>query len=402
MKRDFDDVNLAYENARKLYEEMKKEKALVNYAFPSRPSSDGYYHVYVPDSSRPSGRRQIKAKNLENLKEKVYRIETKTFRDVFDMVQDNRLKYVKNPTKRLSVQNSITCIDYDYNRYFKGTKFEKLFVDEIRKEDIENICMLNLQRYDLGMKAFLSLRSILKSVLNLAYENYWIQESPYNRVNFNKYEAMLVEPKPSKDRVHSDDEIQQMLDYIHKHQAKKPWFIPAYAMEMQILMGLRRGEIPPIEWNDVSENFILISKEQILIRKGPNVKKGYCKIVEHTKTHRNRKFPITTEIESLLKRLRPISGDGKYLFPSKTTDNGVISNTAVYRFYSRMCNNLGIEISNIARKGPHSFRRNGITKVANEGSILMASVLYGNSVQTAAKHYYTGIDLQEAKTILEG
>ena len=63
-----------------------------------------------------------------------------------------------------------------------------------------------------------------------------------------------------------------------------------------------------------------------------------------------------------------------------------------------------IEISREFTRGPHSFRRNGITRVCNAsgGNIYLASVLYGNSPQSASKHYYTGINLSEAKALLEG
>ena len=67
--------NLAYENARKQYEQMEKQLLLSQYTFPENPSSDGLYHIYVEDSTKPSGRRQIKAKNLDKLKEKVYQHE---------------------------------------------------------------------------------------------------------------------------------------------------------------------------------------------------------------------------------------------------------------------------------------------------------------------------------------
>ena len=65
---------------------------------------------------------------------------------------------------------------------------------------------------------------------------------------------------------------------------------------------------------------------------------------------------------------------------------------------------LDIEISREFTRGPHSFRRNGITRICNAsgGNIYLASVLYGNSPQSASRHYYTGIDLSEAKALLEG
>ncbi len=414
MKRKRSDDNLTLENARKLYQEMERNIILSEYQFPTKPSSDGFYHIYVEDKTKKSGRRQLKAKNLENLKEKVYLHEKgisgssrKTFKDAFEISQNERLKYVKDPEKKLSVQNSITCMQYDYERYFSGTDFERKYVDTITKKDIEDVCMMNLQRHDLAKKAFLSLRGIIKQTLNLAFENYWINENPYFRVDFKRYEQMLIRTLPSEKRVHSDKDLSRMLEYIHNHQKKKPEFIPAYALELQLLAGLRRAEVPPLEWEDITDEYISITKEQILVRKGPNVDKGYCKIVNHTKTYVDRQFPITSEIQEFILKLRNAHSrfypDSKYLFPSKTTTNGVISNTAVYRFYARMCNNLNIPISAKAKKGPHSFRRNGITKIANssDGNLLIASILYGNSVLTASKHYYSGVSLEQAKSILE-
>ena len=54
--------------------------------------------------------------------------------------------------------------------------------------------------------------------------------------------------------------------------------------------------------------------------------------------------------------------NSKYLFPADT-DNGVITNRAVYFVYQGICEKLGIEISRDSVKGPHSFRRNAIFEV---------------------------------------
>ena len=71
--------------------------------------------------------------------------------------------------------------------------------------------------------------------------------------------------------------------------------------------------------------------------------------------------------------------------------------------YGRMCRNLGIEISREYTKEPHSFRRNGITRVCNAsgGNMYLASQLFGNSPQSASRHYYTGIDVNQAKNVLD-
>ena len=95
--------------------------------------------------------------------------------------------------------------------------------------------------------------------------------------------------------------------------------------------------------------------------------------------------------------------ESSHLFPAPKNESGVISNRAVYKYYVRICRSLGIKISKEKRKGPHSFRRNGITKVTNNsgGDLMLASLIYGNSPQTAKKYSYTGYDLEKAKAALE-
>ena len=94
----------------------------------------------------------------------------------------------------------------------------------------------------------------------------------------------------------------------------------------------------------------------------------------------------------------------EYLFPSEVTETGIINNNVVYKFYSRVCEKLGIAISREAMRGPHSFRRNGITRVTNNtgGDFVLAAQMFGNSPETAKKHYYTGADMEKARIALEG
>ena len=405
--------NISLEDARKLYETLMKQQVLSKYNFPTKPSSDGYYHTYVADSTKKTGRRAIKAKTLEELREKVFSYENgisgttrKTFRIVFEIVQSEKLKYIKNPEKVLSVKNTLRREQWEYHRYFEGTRLEKLFVDEISKHDIEDVCLMNLQRYDMTYKAFLSMRTIIKNVLKLAFNEYWISENPYDRVDFKKYKDMLVKPAPTEERVHSDKEITLILDYIHEKQRKQPSQSTPYALELQLLTGFRRGEIPPLEFSDIHENYLMVSKEQLIVAKDQEHSSQFNAIVNHTKTYKDRKFPITNEVQDCLERIYAFHDryypDSKYLFP-KSGGKEPISNNTVYSFYYRMCRCLGIELSHGAKKGPHSFRRNGITKVINEsgGNIIMASKLFGNTPDVANANYYAGLDLNQAKAVLE-
>ena len=406
-------ANLCPESIRKLYENMLRDEALNNYTFPTKPSSDGYYHIYVADTTKKTGRRAVKAKTLEDLKNKVYKHEKgingrikKSFKEVFEITQQEKMKLVKSKEKKISVQNTINRNRTEYSRFFGGTSFEKKYVDEITKKDIEDICYLNLTRYNLSDRAFMSMRSILKAVIKLSFEEYWIDDNLYDRVDFHKYKDMLSKPVDPSERVHSEDEVRKMLEFIHEHQHKYPKYLPSFALELQIAMGLRRGEVPPLMWTDIKDNLITIRREQLTVKKSEINPKEYCQIVNHTKNHKNRVFPVTTTIKDILARLsecHKLNGiKSQYFFPAKS-ENGVISNNTVYNFYRRMCKSLGIPIQKDLIKGTHSFRRNAITKVVNNtgGNVILASQLFGNTPNVALKHYFTKADEEQARRALE-
>ena len=412
MKNCIDYGTLSFKDAQKIYAMKEREEILKGYSFPDHPSKDGYYRVYIKDATKKSGRRQLTGKTLDELKEKVYAFEKgisgkarKTFKDVFLITQEEKLKYVKNPEKVVSVQNTISRNRSEYKRFFEGTFIESRYLDAITKDELEKIVLLNLQRYDLRRKGLASMQSILKAIFSLGYEQYWIKDNIYSRLNFKKFSDMLVESVPVSERVHSNEEIEKMLEYIHEHQKSKPDYIPAWAMEMQILTGTRRGELPPLRWSDIHEEYIEIKRSQITVKKDGS-RKEYFQIVSHTKNYKNRNFPITDDLKIFLNRLVKMQNrfypGSEFLFPADTP-NGVITNNVVYGFYRRMCKKLGIiQIPGII-KGTHSFRRNNITAVVNatNGNLVLASSLFGNTPDVAEKNYYTGTNLAVAKDALE-
>ncbi len=398
---DYDKMTLR--DARELYMYLEKKEILESYRFPSKPGKDGYYRIYVSDPSKKTGRKQLFAKTITELQDKVYEHEKgitgrtkKTFREVYIFVLDEKLRYVKDPEKLLSAQNSVSVLKSYYKRYFEGTDFEERYIDAITKSDIEEIIYYNMKKYSLREKALNSLKSILKASFELAYEQYWIQENPFTRINFKKFNGMIVREAAIEKRVHSEDDMKGNLKEIHRMQEKKPGCVPAYALEMQILMGARRGEIPPLRKSDIHERYVLISREQITVKKHDDIPEHF-EIVEHTKTYKNRQFPITESLKEFLERLFQMLDqyypESEFLFPADN-ENGVINNNAVYHFYYRMCQRLSIPISRDLIKGTHSFRRNAITDVINAsgGNLILAAELFGNSPEVAKKNYYTGVN----------
>ena len=325
--------NFSLEELSEIY---KMKQILNKYNFPQVPSSDGYYHIYVKDRSRKNGRKAVKDKTLDGLKAKVlaYEHETmaqakKTFKKVYELSQERKLSLVKSAEKRISMENTITRTNSDYKRFFDGTSFEKKNISDITLKDIENVIEYNLTRYDLHKKALDNMRAILNTVFKYALHEYWVNENPCSRIDFRIYGNMLVESTNVKYRVHSDSELNAILDELHMKQLKNPKLSSAWALELQILMGARRGELPPLRWSDITTQGIEITQEQL-------THGNEFIIVSHTKTNRDRLFPLTKDIENFLMRLKSMHEkfypNSMYLVPANT-QKGVIKNRAVYYLY---------------------------------------------------------------------
>ena len=390
--------------------EMKRKDILSQHKYSiNYNEKEKRYRTYVPDSTKYKNRRIVAKASLKELEDYLYDFYLKenqqqelerqrTFKQVFDMVQEQKIKFIKSDEKRLSAENTKIKAYSDYRRYFSDTEFEKMHITDITKKDIEDVCILNLTRYNLRKKAFDALRGILKSVFDMAYSEYWITDNVYSRMDFKVFKNMFAENIAIEERVHTKEELSAILDEIHRKQAETPKFSSIWALELQIIMGLRRGELPPLEWADITDTSILICKEQL-------TNGNEFVVVQHTKNYKDRNFPITNDVKRFLVRLKEMQDtyypDSKYLFPANT-DSGIITNRAVYYVYQGICQKLGIKISRDAVKGPHSFRRNAITDVVNatNGNIILASQLFGNTPDVAMQNYYTGADLAHACEIL--
>lgn len=397
---------IAWESARKNFMDKDRQYILSKHHFPSKPSSDGYYHIRLKDNTSKSGYRQHKAKTLEKLYDVVYEYEKgiggaalETFRDVFEIVENKKLAYVKDADKKKSKQNTVKKDRSEYKRFFEGTEFERKFIQNISKRDIEGICFFNLERYDLRPKAYKSMQDILRSVFNLAFKEYMIGENVFDRADFKQYQNMCIESTSIKDRVHSNEDVDRMIEYCHNKQGKQPDYFPAYALELQIYLGLRRGELPLLMWENVKEKngytYLEISRE--LLRDNT--------IVNHTKTHKDRMIPLDKKAINLIERLKfqhkRLKLNSIYLFPAKN-DNGCITYDTVTGFYYRMLKKLSIPTNRDCMKGTHSFRRNVETDMRNRGINPQTTANFlGHSIQVAETHYYiNGYNGEELKKVV--
>ena len=378
----------------------KRQELLKKHPYQIWQGKDGRYRTYITDGDKRKLIAKTKLTDIENL---IIGCEKgDTFKKIYRDAIEEKARYIKNPQKLLSARNTINRMESDYKRFFKGMEIEDKEISDITKKDLEEICFYNLDRYDLKKKAFDGLIAIIRMVYKRAYEEYLVDDNTFLRMDLRKFKDMLIAPTDITKRCFSDTELQKLMSHLHEWQGLYPDYLPCYALELQIIMGLRRGEIPALSWDDIKDGYIELSKIQITVKDGDP---EYFEIVNHTKTYKSRRYPLTDKLQEFLARLKRVHEkynlNSMWLFPADTP-TGVITNNTVYGFYRRSIVRLGFKQEKGITKGTHSFRRNAISKVVNAegGSLELASRLFGNTPMVAENNYYTGLDMDKTRELL--
>lgn len=367
------------------------------------------YRIWVDDPKSAEGKKRLYAKNIENLKDKVYqhikglRGSNKiTFKTAFEEAQKYELTNT-TPERQVSRSNTIDKNYYEYKRFFDGSGFENRLIGTITVNDLDEEIRRILKTHKLTKATLGSLKGLINMTFRRAYNMEWITDNIATKIIWRDYTRFLYATVPPAKRAYTDEEIISMALTDRDRQERDPGFITAYAHEFQILTAFRRGEICPLLWEDVDfeRGIIYVHREQLDDRRNGHKQV----IVDYTKTHKDRLYPIADQEEAFLKKLLKIHDeyypDSLYLFPGKT-ENGCITCKAVEDYHRRLCKKLNIQISSDFRRGPHAFRRTRISDVVNAtgGNVVLAAQMYGNSPETIRKNYYTHDSIEKQREAL--
>ena len=377
---------------------------------PKAPRADGYWYIYIPDRTKEGGRRRLKSKSYAGLIRKIDEFEKgnygrvmKSFDEMYHLIQKQRLEGMTDSDRSSAQTLTVTRQDQTYRRFFTGTAFVSLRLDTIRPNDIDSFIQMNLRRYPVVESAFKAMKQILTKVFDKAFRRELISFNPCDRIEWDsdEYRNKFVVRAGIEKRKYTDREMNLLWDHEAAILDKRPEFLTPYAMLLQMQLGLRRGEVCALRWDDITTDkdgnrYITIRR---MLRKVPRHDgiPERQEICEHTKTSKDRTIPSWKEVDELLDTIYKITGGGIYVFPGKNAD-GCLGINAVYEHYRRTCNAVGVPIQKDVIRGPHAWRRNFAERIADSG---MASHLLGNDQKVCEKNYSNAIDLEQSRIRLE-
>lgn len=384
-------------------------RILSSYTFPKKPQKNGHYYIKVKDPSKKNGRTTLSARTLSELQDKVLQFENtshaKTFYQVYAELQEYIVSGITDETRRVKRNNTVKRHWQSYNKYIKDSKIASMPIVDITAVDVSNVCFWAASQHKIRRHEWGALRTIIKQTFDharflgiLAPD----KRTAYELADFRPVYNALEKDISTLDRGYTEEEIEKLQAVIAEKHRKRPNYLPTYGLELQILLGLRRGEVAALKWSDfdMEKGAVTIQREQLTVQGSKPLR---YHIDDDTKTGKKRRLAITPKVRELLDTIRSIQYRTNrlsiYLFPADT-ELGCITNAVIPQHFDELCRKAGIFVSRDLTRGTHAFRRNfesDLYSVSESKDI--AADMTGNTKAVFDSNYSMGMSVEKMMQI---
>lgn len=272
------------------------------YAITAPSSEGGRWQTFIKDEK--GKRKNIKASSKKLLIKKLLKIysanenlEKLTFLDLFN----EWIVYKEGITNS---PNTIKRHHQHYDKYLLNSKLNNMPIKIIDDLLLEQICNKLVREYKLSNKEWGNVRTIIKGMFEYAYRKKYISENPFINVKITVKFRQVIKKNGKSQTFNTEEfnEINAYLDRMYMETLDSSFM----CVKVNMLLGLRVGELVAVKWEDIDENYIHIVREEIR----DQVTNKY-EVVEHTKTNTDRYVVLPDKAKEILEKIPKTS---EYIF----------------------------------------------------------------------------------------
>ncbi len=382
-------IDVAYVQA--YYEMNKRKEQLEQHKYHIWCGEDGKWRTYLPDSER--GRKLLKRKTQKDIEDAVAKFYREQDENAVTSFRNMYYRW-RSVQDRLVCDNTITKYDTEYKRYFENAAFADKDIASITEEHIKVFICETVKNKKLCKKACKTLFGYVSRVMESARINHIIADNPMEYMKAKDFYKYCTEIKrPVGDRIITDEDMEKLYGQFRDDYARKPSYIPTYAVEFASLTGMRVAEISALRWANIKDSYILVDASEKYNRKTQEY------YIDSTKNGKERIFPVTKEIQNLLERIKKVQLQYGFICEWVFADkNGRIHAPVISSCSKNKCRQIGI-----SDKGIHAYRRTVNSKMRCGGvSATVAAALLGHSADVNNQYYtFDTSGLDEKMRIVE-
>lgn len=388
-----------------------KNKVLESHPYSIWQARNGTYNTYVPDKIKAKGVALRKRDTREALNQAIIDYYTKNpeyFRFIISQNEtknkkERRINAPKDCFKKIFEElksykkdvidvsdNTIDKYTKDYDRFFKDTIIESVSIKSMDDEYLIKYINCRINTLKLTKRQGNDMINYIKMTLDRGLKKKVITENPFIYIDKSIFNKHYLSKKIQEDgeRIVSDYEMAILNKRFEYYHEKKPRYIPIYAVELASLTGFRSGELAALRWDKIKDSRICIDSSEKYNRKS----KEYY--IDDTKNKKHRYYPITEEIQTLLKKL--YETEKKYGYLSEyvfSNEDGRVH----CRTISDCARNASIYIG-LNSKSIHAYRRTVSSKMKCSGvATPIVASLMGHTEEVNDNHYTYDVSSDQQK-----
>ena len=378
----------------------RKDKVLQAHSYPVWTNKRGMLVTYVPDDSRPNGRRQIAAVSQDRLNDKIFEAYTAEEAKSNGESLTMRQLYPKWLEHKALVTTEATANrnNKDWKRYYANDPIVDAPMVSLSKNQLEEWVGTLTKEYEMNRTQFGNFSSIIRQMYAYAAEESLIPFNPFAAVSINWKKLRKPQRKQDEELIFFSDEAERMVSYCweqyDKHRQRVQIFAPL-AIVFAFYTGVRIGELVSLRFTDINRDGITVQR----------MLDATNHVVPRTKGTDGpdiRTVPLTSEALKVIEEVR-----------RKKTEMGMPTNGYIFAFdgdfngdpaklMHRIKNTIKaycIELEMVERS-MHDVRRTFISKCIDGGmSIKTVMNMVGHKhVQTTENNYLCDIKRAQERT----
>ena len=369
----------------------ERTKFLKKHKYSIWEGKNGKWYTYLPDNVKGKVlKKRTNQKAIEDLVVDFYKKkeeDDRTYRycDVYNEWVNNKIKY------REIEQSTFDRYNSDYNRFIKGSNFEKQDISILTTTILETFIRECIANYNLTAKGYAGLRLILRGVLvyakKMKYTDFNVSEFFGNLVfSRNTFRRNIMK---KEEQVYSADEIEIISKYLIEKGK-----IQHYGILFSLQTGLRVGELCTIKYSDFTEDFSQLHIQRTEVKyKNPKTGEEDRFVKDYPKSEAGERYVILTpKAKRIIQKIYTINPNGEYVFEKH--NRRIYAHSFDY-YIRKTCKDCGI-----ITKSMHKIRKTYGTALidGNVDDIVITEQMGHSDINCTKQYYYFSNKSKEKRT----
>lgn len=363
-------------------------------------TSKGEWRTYLPDETKPEGRKAIVRKNKNDL----IRLLLEFYKDAIEPDYTMQSLWSEFEAYRVVMQKANTIKEdiKAYNKFYLNDEISTRQLSSISAVELEEWLASKILEYKMNLHSYSKLKTPLSQLYKWAKRKGYVKTNPFDDIDTHRLPLLNETKKTGKKKAFVSGEHILIMEAAMEDYNSKPYPAPL-AIIFAFLTGLRVGEIVALKWEDVDwemKKLLVCRYEEDIVDFDDDFKgfSNYHYFVYDCDTKGSfgsREVFLTDDAISILRLLKSYyeerNIDTEWLFYS-ITENDKLHDRALDLRIERYCKQIGIP-----RKSMHKIRATYVSLLRDAGLTFesIAEQVGHKSTLTTAKNY--SFDLKTEK-----